>query len=124
MRIPFGYELRVYRQDGQSGMTEGVDFITMHGWAYEDATQEPYCQNMPAGWTDVDRSITVQKVGQAGSGAVGHWRNVKTVTEGTYYKITLGMTSAAEEETTKQEQFALKRDMESSITYEIGTASS
>ena len=111
VRIPFGYELRVYKQDGQVG----TDYLTMHGFAYEDENQEHICQNMPAGWADVDYSISVQKVSQAGRGPVGSWEAVDTQTESISMDITVDTTQTETESTTTQEQFALKRDMQSSI---------
>ena len=122
VRIPFGYELRVYRQDGQIGSVEGTDYLAMHGFAYEDENQEHICQNMPAGWVDVDASFSVQKVSQAGKGAVGSWETVNTQSESFYRDITVEFTQTETDETTKEEQFAFSRDQESSISYEFATA--
>lgn len=100
VRIPFGYELRVYRQDGQVGSVEGTDYLAMHGFAYEDENQEHICQNMPAGWVDVDASFSVQKVSQAGKGAVGSWETVNTQSESFYRDITVEFTQTETDETT------------------------
>ena len=110
-RLPYGYELTLYKSDGAVGESK-----TFYGFSYEDGTQEHLCQNTPDDWTDREWSISINKTGSYG-GAVGYWRAVQTQTEALKFDVTYGVEYSTETETETSSSMTINHQMESSVSF-------